>query len=133
MKKQRWIIVLVCVFASLLWTTAAAGDSLSARIGKHATLLEGGQAVQVRVSVTCDPASEVLEAFVYVTQDGIESDFAFLPVQCTGKPERFTVTASTFEEDQFHNGNARASAYVLLTDDTTVSPTRIIKIKSGKP
>ena len=58
MGRQRWLSGLVGGFLifMLLASPTAAVVPLTATISKHATLLEGGQAVWVEVTVTCDPA-----------------------------------------------------------------------------
>ena len=138
MRQGRMIIrgfVLVLLAGSMLGGVASARDSLVVKIKRHATLREGGQVVNVKVKVACDPArGEVLEAFVYVTQDGNESDFAGIPVVCDNKLRTYKVRVAAFPESPLRRGKARASAYVLqvdpVTEETTSGQdTRIILIR----
>lgn len=111
-----------------------ADQSLRVKIGKNATLIEGGQAVIVRLQVRCDPGLTVLEAFVYVTQSGNQSQFAAIPVTCDAKPHWFEVGVPADPDlGPLSQGAAQASAYVLLENGagTTIStsPTREINIR----
>jgi hypothetical protein len=56
-------------------------------------LIQGGKAVVVQVTVTCPAGAEVLEAFLYVTQDGNQSQFASFQPICDDTPHTFTVRA----------------------------------------
>jgi hypothetical protein len=130
---KRWSAGLVCVFAAMLVASPGAAvpaqQALTAKIGKTAALRDEGQRVLVTATVRCPAGSEILEAFVYVTQDGNESDFGSLPAVCDGKRHLFRVAVNAFDTP-FHEGKARASGYVLLTTDESTSPTRVIKIKA---
>ena len=107
---------------------------LSADFAKTGTLVDGGQAVDLRVTVRCPSGYRVLEAFAYVTQDGNQSQFAGIPVVCDGKRHTFTVRVRAFDDAPFRKGAARASGYVLVEDPQTgatqqVSPTGVVKLK----
>jgi hypothetical protein len=54
----------------LLAPRAAAQEALAVEIAPTARLIQGGKAVVVQVTVTCPTGAEVLEAFLYVHQDG---------------------------------------------------------------
>ena len=90
-------------------------------------MVDGGQAVDVQVAVTCPAGGVVLEAFLYVTQQGNESDFAFFHPVCDGTPHSLTVRAAALDF-VFHRGKARLSALVLLESGESTSPTRVVKL-----
>ena len=72
--------------------------------------------------------AEVLEAFVYVNQDGNSTNFTGLRVTCDGQPHasNVTVTASGF---LLHRGAASASGYLLLTSGESASPTQRLRLR----
>ena len=120
----RWSLHTLTVLVSILvlgsFAGAASGQmSVTVELGRRATLLEGGQAIVTEVEVACSPGREILEAFVYVTQDGHQSQFAGIPVRCTGQPRSYLVTVRAFADQPFHAGEAYASAYVLVYDRAT--------------
>jgi hypothetical protein len=127
-KSLRVLVVLVGVLVMVVAPAARAQETLAVEIGKKAALVDGGQAVDVQVTVTCPAGAEVLEAFLYVTQAGNESDFAFFQPLCDGTAHTFTVRADAVDF-VFHRGKARASGYVLLTSGETTSPTRVVKLR----
>jgi hypothetical protein len=119
----------VATLAALTATAAAAASTgLSVDVKKNAGLVEGGQAVELRLRAACPAGEEVLEAFVYVTQEGNESDFASIPLICDGKKHTFIVRASSFDTP-FHRGPAQASPFVLLTSGASISPAEPIKLR----
>jgi hypothetical protein len=112
-------IIGVALVLGLLIGGASALESVIVEIGKKATLIGDGQAVEVEVEVTCARGREVLEAFVYVVQDSNQSQFAGIPVKCNNKPRESIITVSAFPESSFHQGEAVATAYILLIDPAT--------------
>jgi hypothetical protein len=91
-------------------------------------LANGGQAVDVQAIVTCPAGAEVLEAFLYVTQDGNQSQFGFFQPVCDGTPHNFTVRVQALDTP-FHRDKARVSGYLLLTSGESISPTRAGKLR----
>jgi hypothetical protein len=131
MARSLRILAVMCgVLVALLTPPAAAEATLAVDIGKKATLLDGGHAVDVQVTVTCPAGGVVVvvEAFVYVTQEDNESQFAFLQPICDDAPHNFTVRAQAMDF-VFHRGKARASGYLLLESGETTSPTRVVKLR----
>jgi hypothetical protein len=132
--RLRWGAVLVGVLATA--TAAAAGPptpypaNLAAQIARTALLENGGQSVAVTVTVICPAGGEVLEAFLYVSQDGNTSSFAGIPVTCDSKPHTTVVHPSSFDTP-FHEGRAQASGYVLLESGGSISPTRVVRLKNA--
>jgi hypothetical protein len=99
-----------------------AQDSISVDIRRTAQLADDGQSVTVRVKldVDCDPSTtSVLEAFIYVTQAGNETDFAPLPVACGAPPRTHHISIPVPEEVSFAPGDANVSAFVLLINELT--------------
>jgi hypothetical protein len=127
-RSLRVLVVLVGFLVTVVAPPAQAQGTLSVEIGKRAALVDGGQAVDVQVMVTCPAGAEVLEAFLYVTQEGNESDFAFFQPLCDGTAHPFTVRAQAVDA-VFHRGKARVSAYILLTSGESTSPTRVVKLR----
>lgn len=98
-----------------------AEQQLSIHIWKTATLVDGGQAVELKIKTICAVVGvEVLEAFVYVTQDGNQSQFAPIPVSCgnDSKSQKSIVRVPALDF-LFHEGEANASAYILVFDPIT--------------
>lgn len=128
MARSLRILAVMCgVLVVLLTPPAAAQATLAVEISKKATLLDGGQAVDVQVTVMCSAGEVVLEAFVYVTQEGNESQFAFFQPICDGSPHNFTVRAEALDF-VCHRGKTRVSGYLLLESGETTSPTRVVKL-----
>jgi hypothetical protein len=99
--------------------SVAAPPDVTVSIRPHALLLEGGAAVSVSVKVSCPAGREVLEAFVSVGQnDDAVTGTAGLPVVCDGSPSVYTARVEALE-GSYQPGKARASAFVLVLDQST--------------
>ena len=95
---------------------AAAQDNVTADLAPTATMVAGGEAADIRVIVTCPKKHDVLEAFIYITQDGQTSHFSGIGIRkCKDKPITYTVRVRSFEDTPFHPGEASASSYVLVS------------------
>lgn len=104
---------------------------VTASIEPQATLVDDGAGVLVGVAVSCAGGSGVLEAFVYVTQDGQQSVFTPIPVRCGGRARTYTVRVPAPEGTAFHAGTASASGYVLVDKKgsvTSASPGQTLTI-----
>ena len=109
--------VMTCVAVSLTASTADTQESLTVNLEKQKVkLVAGGQAVAVRVEVTCSQGSTILESLLYIVQDGNTSEFSSIPVVCDGILHEYVVRVRAFPETLFHRGKAISSAYVLLAD-----------------
>jgi hypothetical protein len=98
-----------------------AREALLVHIVSVGRIVDDGQAVRVHVLVRCAlPGVQVLEAFIYVVQDGRQSNFAGLPVTCGPRPriQLLTVRVSALDFS-FQRGTAQASAFILLLDPVT--------------
>jgi hypothetical protein len=120
--------VVVAAGIALLPGPAAAQD-LSIEFAKKARIVESGGAAIVDIRAICPPGEEILEAFVYLGQDGFSSDFAFFGVACDGEWHALTLRVPATEDFRFHKGKAQASGYLLLTNDTSTSPVARVKLK----
>ena len=90
-------------------------------IGKGASLSAGNNAVTVPVEVQCSARWEVLEAFVYIVQNSSQSSNAPIPVDCgMDRPRLYNVQVSAGPAP-FEQGEAVATAYVLLQDTSSGS------------
>ena len=119
-------------FAPLAAPVAGAPPGpVRASIAPEASLIDGGAAVLVDVTVSCAGGSDVLEAFVYVTQDGQQSRFVPIPVRCGGRARTYTLRVPAPEGTTFHAGTASASGYVLVDrtgDVTSTSPSQMLTV-----
>jgi hypothetical protein len=132
-----WRAVAACLVAFLFLLASVAPVSgappgpVQASIAPEATLVDAGAGVLVRVTVSCAGGSDVLEAFVYVTQDGQQSRFTPIPVRCGGPARTYTVRVPAPEGTVFHVGTASASGYVLVDKHgnvTSASPSQTLTI-----
>src|SRR5688500_11857262 len=89
---QRLAVLGTLVLALASMQVAAALSPVRVSLAKHATLTQAGQTAELAVKVACAPGYEVLEAFVYITQDEHTSQFRGLPVVCDKHPHRLTVS-----------------------------------------
>ncbi|MCA1670909.1 MAG: hypothetical protein LC799_01445 [Actinobacteria bacterium] len=125
MLRGRIVLALATVSAVLLLFNAAyAQGTVTADLASTAAMVGAGEAAKINVTVTCPKKHEVLEAFVYITQDGHTSQFSAIPIRkCKDKPITYSVQVRAFEDTPFHQGGASASSYVLVytADGSTIS------------
>jgi hypothetical protein len=124
----RILVVLIGLGTLLLAPRAAAQEALAVEIAPTARLIRGGKAVVVQVTVTCPTGAEVLEAFLYVNQDGNQGQFASFQPTCDGNPHTFMVPAQA-GDFRYHVGQATVSAFVLLTSGASTSPTQTVTLQ----
>jgi hypothetical protein len=119
----RRVLLVLLVLAGLLpvgvGPVVSAPSKLSVHIRRNATISADGLHVVVSVRIRCPAQPPVLEAFAYVTQEGNESDFGGLSPTCDGRWHRMAVSVNAFEDAPLHPGRARATAFVLLCDETS--------------
>jgi hypothetical protein len=127
----RILVVLVGLGALLLGPRAAAQEALAVEIAPTARLIQGGKAVVVQVTVTCPTGTGVLEAFLYVNQDGNQGQFASFQPICDDAPHTFMVRAQA-GDFRYHVGQAQVSAYVLLTSGASTSPGQTVTLYRGQ-
>jgi hypothetical protein len=73
-----------------------------------------GTSLAVDVTVSCPANYQVLEAFVYVTQGGVQSTFVGIPLTCRPKGQQYLLTVPAPEGQAWVEGPATLSGYVLL-------------------
>jgi hypothetical protein len=129
-RSLRILIVVIGLGALGLAPPAAAQETLAVEIAPTARLVQGGKAVLAQVTVTCPTGTEVLEAFLYVNQDGNQGNFAFFQPICDGTAHTFMVRAQA-GDFRYHVGEAQVSAYVLLSSGTSTSPSQTVTLHRG--
>jgi hypothetical protein len=129
-RSLRILIVLIGLGVLGLAPPAAAQESLAVEIAPTARLLQGGKAVLVQVTVTCPTGADVLEAFLYVNQDGNQGNFAPSQPICDDAPHTFMVRAQA-ANFRYHVGEAQVSAYVLLSSGASTSPSQTVTLHRG--
>ena len=127
----RILIVLIGLGAVLLAPRAAAQETLAVEIAPTARLVKGGKAVAVQVTVTCPTGAAVLEAFLYVNQDGNQGGVASFQPICDDTPHTFTVQAQA-ADFRYHVGEAQVSAFVLLSSGASTSPGQTVTLHRGQ-
>jgi hypothetical protein len=130
-RSLRILVVLIGLGALLLAPRAAAQETLVVEIARRPGWYRAGRRLSCRWRVTCPAGAEVLEAFLYVTQDGNQSQFAFFQPICDDTPHTFTVRAQAVGF-QFHVGEAQVSAFVLLTSGASTSPGQTVTLHRGQ-
>ena len=130
-------LLIGCVAGLLLLavSSAQARESITVKIDNNATLIDGGEAVEVGMKISCPRGFEVLEAFMYVVQGENNSNFDFFPLICDGRKHNVVGLVSAAEDAPlFRRGNASVSVYILLLNPNTgetlsTSPVGKIKIR----
>ena len=130
-RSLRILVVVLGLGALLLAPPAVAQETLAVEIAPTARLIQGGKAVVVQVTVTCPTGAEVLEAFLYVNQDGNQGQFASFQPVCDDAPHTFMVRAQAVGF-RYHVGEARVSGYVLLTSGASTSPAQTVTLHRGQ-
>jgi hypothetical protein len=129
-RKRRWslrrtlsILTVAGALVAMLSPLGAASaqqqaDTVKVKVGPTAKLLDDGRAVQVEVSVKCEPPAEVLEALVTVHQDegAAFGEAGITSVVCDGKKHTDTVDVEALDST-FAPGEAFVSALVLVCLD----------------
>jgi hypothetical protein len=114
------LALVIAVFSNPVATPVFAQGRVQVSIDQNGLLLNGGQSAQVTVTVKCSPGNaEIIEAFVYITQEGIQSNFAPIPVVCRGGSNMYQITISTSGGETLKTGLAHASAYILISHPKT--------------
>ena len=101
---------------------AAAAPTLEVEVGDVGTIVEGGAAVVVTLTVRCPRAGfEVLEAHASASQGGVSGMGGFSP-RCGGKARTYAVRVASFGEP-FVGGSATAGGFILMLgrDGGTIS------------
>ena len=90
-------------------------------VGRKATIVAEGQRARLEVTASCPSGDEVLEAFVYVNQDGRSTQPAGIGLACDGEPHLATVETAALDFE-LRRGKASASGFILLASGASISP-----------
>jgi hypothetical protein len=124
MRKFAVATSILVIFAVLAAPASAVKPGpVQASISPEATLVEGGAAALVTVTVRCAGGSNVLEAFIYVTQEGQQSSFTPIQVRCGGKARTYVVRVPAPGGTTFKAGAAQASGFILVEKKDVVAST----------
>lgn len=82
---------------------------ISVDLPASGTLVRGGAAVELEVTVACAPGPRGLESYVAVSQGNVVGRGTYVPV-CDGSAHAFTVTAVA-AQGAFHAGDARSLSF----------------------
>ena len=126
---MKRIVLLVTLAALLVAALLPAGlvtaqeqtEVVRVEVGPTAKLIDDDQAVRVKLKVTCQPVDHVLEALLFVQQEGAFGQ-GFFPVVCDGRTRVHMAEVEALEVP-FHRGEAFASAFVLVCLDENCSDT----------
>jgi hypothetical protein len=91
----------------------AAPGQVPLRLSTKGKIVDGGNTAQLRVGTFCPSGWEPLEAFVYLVQDGHQSQYGSIPITCDGVRHVYVVSVTALDVP-FHEGEAAGTAYVLL-------------------
>lgn len=134
---SRLLILCLVVLAATVTAfsqLSAQTDTLLLEIEKKAELVNEGTAANLTVTVACPDGWEVLEAFVYINQDGNSTDFARIPIVCDAVEHSAVVRVNAAPDQLFHKGKASASGFILIINSDTgetlsLSPSVRLKLK----
>jgi hypothetical protein len=104
-------------------TASSAPPAVDVELQGTGTLVSGGSAVDVALTVTCHPRFEVLEANLSVSQENASGFTGFAVPRCNNRPRTVVVRVTSFGEP-FQPGSASASAFVLVLDRGGTDETR---------
>jgi hypothetical protein len=121
----------VAVGAAAQPAAAAPVRTITFTVDPVAVATADGASVTVHVTVGCPSNHQVLEAFVYVTQGGAQSNFVGIPLTCRPKGQEYTLTVPAPEGQTWAEGSASLSGFVLLirkSETLSASPSAPVQI-----
>jgi hypothetical protein len=127
---HRTLAAVIAIIALVSFTGAAPvpSDGPELRMDKKAVLVNGGQAATLSVTAGCPAGAAILEAFVYVNQNGFSTGPAPVNVPCDGALHEVTVTTTALDFTLVR-GKASASGFMLLTTGDSISPSKRIQLR----
>ena len=137
MKHASLVVAIICASILLIsFANHSAEAAIKVALKPIGIAISNGTAVQISLSITCDPFGELLEALVTLTSPDVFGEGFFGSVVCDGLKHSYLVTVRP-PEGTFDVGKARASAFVLFCDDVSQDcidgqDTREIRIKKSK-
>jgi hypothetical protein len=114
---MRHLCIAAFVAAALLLgvpAEAAPERTITFTVDPVAVAATDGKSLSVHVTVGCPPNHQVLEAFVYVTQVGVQSTFVGIPLTCRPKGQEHTLIVPAPTGQTWVEGPASLSGFVLL-------------------
>ena len=104
--------------ASATTLTSAQDEVVRVEVGPTAKLIEDDQAVRIKVKVTCEPepVDHILEALLFVQQEGAYGEGFLSSVVCDGKTHVHMEEVEA-SDGAFRPGEAFVSAFVLVCLD----------------
>jgi hypothetical protein len=136
MKRIVFMVTVALVVALILAAGAASAqeeEAVTVEVGPTAKLIEDGQAVQVKVKVTCEPVDHVLEGLLFVQQEDAYGEGFLSSVVCDGKTHVHMEEVEALD-GPFHRGEAFVSAFVLVcldeecADSAQGQETRLVRV-----
>jgi hypothetical protein len=127
MKRIMLVLSLVALMVAVLLPAGAASaqeeEVVTVELGPTAKLIDDGQAVQVKVKVSCEPGVDhVLESLLFVQQEDAYGEGFGFPVVCDGKTRVYMPKVEALD-GPFHRGEASVSAFALVCLDETCENT----------
>ena len=120
MRPGQGLLAPLLVCAAIWFGIASSAESaVSVALAPKAKLADEGVVV-ARLTITCDPGREILEAHLTVSQDDqrVSGTAGIAGVRCDGKAHKYRVMVHP-QEGTFHAGEGFASAFVLVLDPAT--------------
>jgi hypothetical protein len=125
MKHSVALLTLATFMVVMLLPAGAATaqeEVVTVEVGPTAQLIDDGQAVRVKVKVTCEPVDHVLEALLFVQQEDAYGEGFLGSVVCDGKTHVHMVEVEALD-GPFHPREAFVSAFVLVCLDAECAET----------
>jgi hypothetical protein len=120
MKRTLLLTAILAVGSVLaLAGTASAQQVASVSIKPTGKVVGSGEAAVVRLQVVCEPPYEPLEANLSLSQSSASGFTGFGGFSCDGKVHKLRVTVPADEGTSFQDGEAFASAFVLVIHPVT--------------
>lgn len=118
------IVLMVTVAVMMMAMILAAGtasaqeeEAVTVEVGPTAKLIDDGQAVRVKVKVSCEPVVDhVQEALLFVQQEDAYGEGFLRSVVCDGRTHVHLEEVEALD-GPFHSGEAFVSAFVLVCLD----------------
>jgi hypothetical protein len=131
--KRLFLLAAAVLAAALLASPAhsAAPTTITFSADPVAVATADGTSLTVQVTVGCPANYQVLEAFVYVTQAGTQSNFVGIPLMCRPRGQEYTLTVPAPEGQVWTAGPASLSGFVLLirkSETLSASPVAPLEI-----
>jgi hypothetical protein len=131
--KRLFLLAAAVLAAALLASPAhsAAPTTITFSADPEAVATADGTSLTVKVTVGCPVNYQVLEAFVYVTQAGTQSNFVGIPLLCRPRGQEYTLTVPAPDGQVWTAGPASLSGFVLLirkSETLSASPVAPLEI-----